>query len=278
MKLLIAACYAVCLNLYLCASLAGAEDMPLPGDWQELKGKHFVVIYSLEGNRKSARTILRRAEEYYDKIARSIGYSRYAHFWTWEERVKIVIFPDQDTFRSATGQPAWSLGYAVRDSQLFRSRIIVTYRHEFDFLDGLLPHEISHLIIRDFIGFEAEIPVWFDEGVAQLFDADKKIQARDFMQNMVEAGSYVPFSILHSWDVRREKDPQKVMVFYAQSVSVVDFLITRYGSDAFGRLCREMKDGKNFEEALRSAYTNTIDSLADLEAKWLGYLVRQGGG
>ena len=238
---------------------------------KQLKDKHFVVFYSPVVDETIARGVLRASERYYDRIANEIGYARYANFWTWEERVKVVIFSDHVSFAKTTGQPLWSKGYAQRESQIFKSRSIVTYPQEHDFMDGLLPHEISHLILLDFVGSKSRIPIWFDEGVAQLQEKNKKMLADQLMRKLVPSKQYIPLQILAQWDIRNENDPKKVMVFYAQSLSVVDFMIRNYGSHRFGNLCRGLKDGLSFEKALKSAYTSLFDSLLDLEEKWVRY-------
>ena len=46
-----------------------------------------------------------------------------------------------------------------------------------------------------------------------------------------------------------------------------------HGIDAFHRLCREMRDGRSFEEALANAYPSSVSSLAELETRWLEYLL-----
>ena len=240
--------------------------------WQDLKGDHFVVYYNFKEDLPNVQLLLRKAEEYYDRIARQIGYARYANFWTWDERVKIIVFPNQETFVRNTHQPAWSRGYAERDSELFHSRIIVTYRQEADFLEGLLPHEIGHLILHDFVGFSTFLPLWFDEGVAQLQEKDKKGLADQFIKPLAKQRSHVPFKLLMYWDIRKESDAQKVKIFYAQSVSIVDFMIKNYGSSAFGNFCRNLKEGKTMEEVLRSTYTGTIDSVENLEKRWVEYM------
>ena len=238
----------------------------------EERGEHFVVLYDFKEDQGQARRVLRAAETDYKKIASQIGYSRYSDFWMWDERVKIIIFKDQETFISQTGQPPWSRGYAARDSELFQSRIIVTYRQEEDFLEGLLPHEISHLVLRDFIGFDRTIPIWFDEGIAQLQEANKTVIANRLMRKLIPQENYIPLDTLLSWDIREEKDQWKVILFYAQSLCVVDFLIRQYGSRAVGDLCRNLEAGDGFPEALRKAYPSSIDSVKKLEERWVRYM------
>ena len=238
--------------------------------WKHIKDEHFIVYYSDEKDLALARQVLTKSESYYDKIAYQLGYARYSNFWTWEQRAKIIIFPNQQEFLQNTRQPSWSKGYADRDSRLFHSRTIVTYRQEQDFLDGFLPHEISHLILGDFVGSNRKIPIWFDEGVAQLHEGDKVAVSNQLMKNLVKVNGQISLDTLVSLDVRKEKDPQRVKIFYAQSVSLVDFLLKSYGSDAFGNLCRCLRDGKGIEEALASACS--LYALSDLEKKWLQYL------
>lgn len=237
-------------------------------EWQQIKDKHFVVYFQKAADKNIAQTLLQKAEVYYKKIGDRIGYARYADFWTWEERVKILLFPDQESFVAATGQPQWSLGYSDRDSRLFKSRTIVTYPQESGFLDGLLPHEISHLIIFDFIPGRALVPLWFEEGLAQLEETDKGAQADRIMHTLAGRGQYLDFDALTRWDVRQERDQLKVEIFYAQSLSIIRFMIKKYGNDAFQRLCRQLREGDALTTALRKAYGGQLDSLADLEKQW----------
>jgi len=242
-------------------------------EWNAVKGKHFVVYFPELSERQTAARVLREAENYYRKIGDQIGYTRYHNFWTWDARVKILLFPSHEAFVRTTGQPEWSTGFADRDSQLFKSRVIVTYQQEKDFFDGLLPHEISHLVLHDFLSGRP-IPIWFDEGVAQLQEASKSREADRIMRFLVSRSGYIPFPLLTRMDIRKEKDSRKVQVFYAQSLSVVEFLIRQYGSHAFADFCRALRDGKNVEGALRQAYTNKIDTISQLEQKWLIYMNR----
>ncbi len=89
------------------------------------------------------------------------------------------------------------------------------------------------------------------------------------MKTMTSRGQQIPFTQFLHWDIRREKDTRKAQVFYAQSLSVVDYLVTKFGSDALGRLCRNLRDNKDFSEALKAAYPGVFKDLQDLEKKWI---------
>jgi len=253
---------------------AGFKDVEFGGEtWRILKGRHFVIYYDSLIPQSKARSVLRISEDYYRKIGEIVGFTRYSDFWTWEQRAKIFIFADQKSFHQRTGAPSWSMGYADRDSYLFQSRAIVTYLQEEGWMNGLLPHEISHLILHDFIAPE-NIPIWIDEGIAQLFESDKYVIADRMMRTLVRRGQFIPLETLNRWDIRRETDAVKVEIFYAQSLSLVHFLREEFGYENFCRFCRSLRDGKPLEESLQSAYPVKIRSLDDLQSAWLSFINR----
>ena len=71
--------------------------------WNQLNGKHFIVFYDADWGEHNAREMLNAAENYYKKIGDMVGFTRYSDFWTWEERVKIFVFSDQESFVEKTG-------------------------------------------------------------------------------------------------------------------------------------------------------------------------------
>ncbi|NTV28812.1 MAG: hypothetical protein HGA80_01900 [Candidatus Omnitrophica bacterium] len=247
--------------------VACAEDV-----FREVQGDHFIVKYLLADERENALRILQRAEDYYKRVADGIGYSRYQEYWTWERRVNIVLYPDQMSYARFTGQPVWSKGYASRDSRLFHSKVVVSYDDQPDFLEEILPHEITHLMVWDFLGFTRKVPIWFEEGLAQLEEQGKRDVVQEAMQGVVAAGNAIPFTTFNSLNITSIQDQTRVSLFYAQSLSIVDFMLTRYGKDAFRHFCRELRQGGEFEESLARAYPAIFRTLFDLEWKWKNYL------
>ncbi len=243
-----------------------------PPGWLSFQGDHFVVLCASSDDEDMAHEVLDHAEEYYNNIADDIGYSRYHNFWTWDNRVKIILFPDQGSYVQQTGQPPWSDGFASLYSELFKSRIIVSYKGQPNFTEVILPHEITHLVLHDFIGFDRPIPRFFDEGVAQLEQKDDSLSHMDIMAKLIVGGKIVPLPDLLAYDlVAHRNDAQSISIFYVESLYIVDFLVKTYGKDAFKELCRHLRDGEGFEDALKSSYYPTIDSMQTLQEKWSDY-------
>ena len=261
-------------KLFVMIGVLAASGAAQAQSWQEEKGDHFFLKFPPGLSAPWAEDVLRFADGYYDSIARTIDYARFNNYWSWDDRVEIVVYPDRDSFLKGTGQPDWSQGGAIHRSGAYVQRRIVTFYQEENFIDGLLPHEISHLMLLDFIGADRSIPIWFNEGVAQLHEKGKIERSDELMRVLAGRGQFIPLDELMRLDIRQETQELRVGIFYAQSVSIVNFMITRFGSRRFGVLCRSMREGKGFEESLRSAYPANISTLSELEKNWLSYMKR----
>jgi hypothetical protein len=240
-------------------------------DWAERKSSHFFIYY-IDGDYRWAEAVLSQAEQYYAKISNQIGYGSLQQVWTWEHRVRIYIFPDQKTFQQKTGWPAWSQGGVTRQHHPEFGKIIVSFKQDEQFKHGVLPHEISHLMLREFMGKELSIPLWLEEGMAQLQETDKKEKAEKLMKVLVDEGGFIPFVQLFQHDIRRDKDQNHVAIFYTQSVSILDFLIQEFGVSQFQRFCRSYRDKPDVEKILLSVYAASAESIEDLEKKWVRYI------
>jgi len=243
-----------------------------PPGWSKFDGEHFTVLCPPHGDEDNAHAVLDHAEEYYRNIADDIGYARYQNFWTWGNKVKIILFGDQESYSRETGQPPWSQGFAFIYSELFRSRIIVSYKDQPNFVEVILPHEITHLILHDLIGTDRPIPRFFDEGIAQLEQKDDSLNHMDVVSRMIIGGKIIPLNELLAYDLAAHKnDAQAVSIFYVESLYITDFLVKTYGKDAFKELCRRLRDGADFETSLKASYYPTIDSMQALQDKWTEY-------
>jgi hypothetical protein len=235
-------------------------------EWQEMRGDHFIVYYEKQ-NQAFAGDTLRNAEYYYTDIATNLGYTRYSNFWQWEKRVKIFIYPNQDSFLKATGQPSWSVGNAN-----YTTKQISSFSGSGEFLQSVLPHEVAHLIFRDFVGFAGEVPLWLDEGVAQWQERPKRQLVKYYVRALYEEKKIIPLRRLMNTDVRMISGDDEAKNFYIQAASLVGFLIEEYGADSFANFCRQLRDGKSLDDALRFTYPTQVRSLQELEEKWLKYV------
>lgn len=278
-------------TLFIFTALVFGADPAMPsqeGTWSKESGEHFVIYFMQDAS--FAREVLNKAEVYYRRIALELGYPRYSEFWIWDKRVKIYIYPDHEAFLKATGQPSWSHGMAD-----YRKMQIISYAWSRDFLESLLPHEIGHLVFRDFVGFKGEVPLWLDEGVAQWCEEAKRPQIKQMARDFMAKDALISLNDMMKLDLNNINAAEKVHIYatrtktgergilflsadnlistyYLQAASIVGFLIERQGSDNFAHFCRGLRDGKTLEEALAFAYPVQIRNINELEDKWREYL------
>lgn len=232
--------------------------------WDTFKSTHFIVFYK-NATENSVKQISDRAEEYYDLIADNLGFKRF-DFWLWDDRAKIYIHDDIKAYQSATGQPSWSVGVAYPSL-----KTIQTFPHAGNFLDTVLLHEMGHIIFREFVGFNNPgVTLWLDEGVASYQEKTKYSSVNILIRKAIDENNFMDLNKLFGLHSLFGLDSKLVYLFYAESFSLVDFLIKEFGRDRFVLFCQELRDKKNFERALTSAYPYA--NVNEFGQAWQGYL------
>ena len=240
-----------------------ADTFNRAGEWQDISSEHFVVLYKKAPQRFVDNT-LARAEEDYRKTADSLGFARYKG-WIGSKRARIYIYDDADDYKRSSG-PGWAAGSVVT-----HSRTISAYPSASGFFDSTLPHEIGHIILRDFIGSDAVVPLWFEEGLAMYQEESGRWGANADVRRALARGEFIPLEDLMGLSLDRNADDGLVRIFYAEAASLVRFLITEGELYRFSRLCREIRNGGRFDGALKKSYMK-YQTLQSLETAWKDYL------
>jgi len=237
--------------------------------WQIKKSDHF-IIYFQDVPLSYIDEVMEKAEYYYKSITDELGFTRYDSFWTWDKRAKIYLFKTQAEYRNKTNQPKWSAaGVNVIKHE------IVAYLNMKDFFDITLPHEMGHIIFREFIGYDKRLPLFLDEGVASFLEKGQrpdrlliaralaKVKIKAFM-NLTDLSGVVRGGITM---------PD---VFYSEAASFIDFLIEVYGKDRFVSFCKALRDlelDQDWTRALIEVYS--FDSFSEMNDAWVAFLVKK---
>ena len=230
------------------------------------KSGHFIVKYKVDN--QFADNVIKRAEKYYHSIEKDLGLDRFSDFWTWENRCLIIIYESKDEYRAESGMPQWS-GGAVDYSK----RVMYTFPWSDKFVDVLLPHELTHIVFREYVEGNDNIPLWLDEGIAQYQERKNISETENSLRQIVHNKGYIPFKEFNRvYYLGNEHDTSIVQIFYVQSESMVRFMIKEYGRERFGDFVRQLKLGKTVEQALKFSYPLGIDSLDNMEKRWLEYM------
>jgi len=261
MRIIKIALLIVFINLVFCSNSYSAKD-----DFLEKKSTHFIAYYENGVDTDFIQDIVDSAEGYYNDIANKLGYHRYS-FWLWDDRAKIYIFLNKESYQKETGQPEWSGGCA-----LYQEKKLWTYPHAAGFFDSILPHELGHIIFREFVGFSSDVPLWFEEGVASYQEKSKRYASKILVKEFMSKGRLFTIEELENIKSANDiADNTTAELFYAQAVSIVYFLINKFDNYRFSVFCRNLREGMDFDKALDKAYFS-IKDRQDLYKQWLRYI------
>lgn len=239
-------------------SLRFAKEPPIPAGFVKTLTPHF-LIYS-EGSPPSDQFI-RLAENLHGNLMLDL-----AAFspWAQQQRVTIFLFRTQDAYRRMTGRPAWSGGA----SSVSNRRL---YLYESDELQGILAHELTHIYYDGFYLGGSPDPLWLSEGMATLVQVERGLAAPNWLREnleIVENGGGYSLQDLMSVTSTADAPDDKVRLWYAESYSVVRFLIRSQYKSSFYKFSVYLRDGSSVTEALYRAYGMPFNRVKALEYAW----------
>ena len=184
----------------------------------------------------------------------------------WSPKCEIVIHNSAADYARLTSVPSSSPGHSriETDPTTFRviGRRIDLHVDAFGFLEAVLPHETTHVVLSGNFG-QHQVPRWADEGVAVLTEPAEKVdQHRKNLMRGQKEGLLMPIRDL--MNLQNYPEPRRISAFYAQSVILVEFLTMQRGPNVFTDFLR---DGlhSDYESALRKHYGW---SFTDLQGHW----------
>lgn len=232
--------------------------------WNAQKSTHFIVYYK-DASENFVKQVVDNAEDCYKSIAENLGFTRY-NFWLWDNRAKIYIYNNAEDYQEKTGKPSWSGGVAY-----YHEKVIETYPWAGGFFQSLLPHELGHIIFREFVGGQNNAPAWLDEGVAMFQEKRKRNDLKGKLLQAIEEKKLIPLDKLSQLNIGFVNDKELVELYYLESLSVVSYLMDRFGKDNFVELCHALKERKGFDEAINDAY-RVFKNLEELHKAWLRHI------
>lgn len=233
--------------------------------WNAEKSEHFIIYYR-DAPREYLDELVKNAERYYNSITAELGFTRFDGFWTWDKRARIYLYKDIKEYQDLTKPPIWA-GAGVN----IHSREISTYVNMSHFFESILPHELGHIIFREFVGFDRRLPIWMDEGVVSYLEKERLGAMLKTARTLVRMKSFMTLEELTA--VRSPETIVLPYIFYSEAASVIGFLMDEYGKDKFVSFCQRLKglrQGEEWFDAMKDVYG--FKDLAAMNEKWVEFL------
>jgi hypothetical protein len=179
-------------------------------------------------------------------------------------RIRVGVDPDQMRALAPIGAPppAYAVGVAYPGLDLILLTLTAPDTWQRPQLDDVLVHELSHLALHHAAGPDADIPLWFVEGVAIYQARERSIER---VQTLWEAAFRGGVIDLDHLDARFPQRPHAVDLAYAQSADFVAWLLRRSGPEKLGEMVARMRRGQRFEVAVSQTWSAGIGQL---EVEW----------
>jgi hypothetical protein len=192
----------------------------------------------------------------------------------WDAKCRIIFYPSGEAYGAATGAPVHPAGGhtdITGDEGRVLRRCIHLHGAKTFLLRGVLPHEVTHAVLAGRLNTQRVPPRWADEGMAILAESQAHID-QHYRQLPRWRADEALFDMRELIQMRDYPPPRSIGVFYAQSVSLVDFLTKEKGSRRFTSFVRDgERDG--YAASLRKHYGWTFD---ELDRRWQKHVFAQG--
>ena len=225
--------------------------------WQSLTSDDLTLSW-YEGDDSFAQELMDACEEGLARLTSDIG--------TYPKRpIKIYIYASARDLQGAMIFPMeWTGGVAFTE---FGIIAIGVSPSGLDWGKRALVHELTHLVVHQatFSPY-GELPTWLDEGLAMYNEGELGPSFRFRLDKAISEDKLISVRSLCS---PFSAEPEKAYISYAESYSLVEYLLDNYGQDRMLNLLTLLKQGTTYDEALTKVYGFDIDGL---DARWRGTL------
>ncbi|MBA7565701.1 hypothetical protein ES708_07386 [subsurface metagenome] len=217
-----------------------------------------VTIYWYKGNDSFAREIMLSAQQALARLAEDTGAEL-------EKPAKLYIYANTQDLRGAMIYPQeWTGGVAFTRYGIIAIGIAPD---KLDWGKRAIAHELTHLVIHQMtLNPYNDLPTWLDEGLAMHTEGILGLEYTAYLNKAIAEKSLISVRSLSSpFSAYAEQS----YLSYAQSYSLVDFLISKYGQTRMLELLLTFREGSSYDGALEKVYGFDMDSLDTL---WQDYV------
>ena len=227
--------------------------------WQTLNQNKINLLWYGQNN-SFGQAIMSTAQAALTKLANDTGAAP-------DRTVNLSIYTtDQDYANSVTGASEWSGGVTLPD---YNTIILLIRPGNFNVDATGISHELTHVILGQ-VTFNPynSIPYWLNEGLAMYIQYPNGVLTSQFttpLSNALKNNTLI--------SVRSLSDPfsaysDKAFLSYAESFSIVTYLIGQYGSSKMLQFLDTFKQGTTFDSALQGVYGFDMDGLYTQWSTW----------
>jgi len=220
-----------------------------------------ISLYWYQGDDSFAQELMTVAWQALDRLHQDTGARL-------ENPIAIYIYASAQDLRGALVYPQeWTGGVSFTRHGTIAIGITPS---NLDWGKRALAHELAHLVVHQMtFNPYIDLPTWLDEGLAMYAEGMPEPAMVAFLVQAIADGTLIstrslcsPFSAF----------PELSYLSYAQSLSLVQFLIDSYGQDSMLALLSIFQQGSTYDGALEQVYGFDIYGL---DSRWRQHVTQQ---
>jgi hypothetical protein len=217
--------------------------------WQNLSaGK--ISLFWYEGDTDFSRALMATAQQALVDLARNTGASP-------DKVIAIYIYNGARDLQGSMIYPnEWTGGVAFTSYNVVAIGITPG---NLTWGQGAMVHELTHIVTNQ-VTFNpySGLPVWLNEGLSMYAEGPLTSQFTDPLTKAQSTGTLISVRSLCS---PFSADSAKANLSYAESFSLVDFLVKAYGPSKMQALLGTFQQGSTYDGAFQAVYGFDIDGL-----------------
>ncbi len=179
----------------------------------------------------------------------------------------VIIAPDRHMFQKYAGPlPSWAAGATNYQRNVVIMKSPTYGRSSIWEYDETLRHEITHVIIGQYISPD-RLPRWLHEGIAMVNAGQQSIRTTYLLSQAVLREDIIPLNELESL---LGYDKSRAALGYAESLSAVQFLLTRFPTGTLECIFVHMKEQESSFAQAFQAVTGLTQYY--FQYHWMKYL------
>jgi hypothetical protein len=231
-------------------------------DWETLTDGA-VTFYWYDGSDDFAADVVETANRSIERLRDRFGVRG-------DEPIRIVAYGDSGDFADALppNSAEWIGGQAYPGLNVIFS-ILEPGRGAKAETRRMIPHEVSHLLLEQATENPFNSPPnWLDEGLAVYNQETEDFRMDDLLDDAIDEGRLIPVRALNS---SFPLDDQQALLSYAESWSIVTYIIEELGDSEMQELVAIFRDEVSYDEAVEGALGMSIEELDANWKAWLDY-------
>ncbi|MGQ9832480.1 MAG: peptidase MA family metallohydrolase [Candidatus Villigracilaceae bacterium] len=192
---------------------------------------------------------------------------------TSDQPIDLYIYADYNDLGDAIlYEPSWTGGMAFPEHNIV---IIGIAPNNLEWGKRTEAHELTHVLVGHLtFSCIGDVPTWLNEGLAVYSEGPLDAYSRKQLETAIADDTL--FSV-RSLSGAFSEILDKANLSYAESYSIVKFLLESYGRDKMNEMLLALRDGETVDEALQHIYGFDVEGLEDAWRANIGAKPRQAG-